>query len=448
MLAIALLAVAFLGTFIASRKSLVAGLAAVCAVGYAYGIVRANVPALPTHFLFDASVIALYLTQFVLIRQKSGTIEAARLSLWVGILLVWPALLVLVPGQDPLVQLVGLRGNIFLVPFLLLGARLRSNQIEKLGMILGVANILVFALAATQFVVGVERFFPFSPVTELIYRSNDAGPGAQLRIPASFPSAHAFAATMVITLPLLIGALVVSRRTSVRWFYSLAILCSVLGVFMAATRLYVGILAALVVFLMVAGGVFRRYRARWLIGLTLIVLVVASQERMQRFTTLFDTAFLTERIGWSVNRTFFDLAYRYPLGNGLGAGGTSVPHFLEDRIRDRVIMENEYARIMLEQGMIGLLIWSAFLIWLFVKTRPRTGEPWELSRKLFRFVIAVQFLTGFIGIGIFTAIPQSALLFLFAGWLVIPQRAQKTQQAVPSIVPLDEAPVIGRAYGS
>ncbi|HUF17286.1 MAG TPA: hypothetical protein VMS12_04485 [Thermoanaerobaculia bacterium] len=447
MLPIVLLALAFLGTFIASRRSLVAGLAAVCVVGYAYGIVRANVPGLLSHFLFDAAVIALYLSQFVLVRQKSGPAEAARLSLWVTILLVWPALLLLVPGQDPLVQLVGLRGNVFVVPFLLLGARLRSNHIEKLGAILGVANILVVALAAAQFMVGVERFFPFSPVTELIYRSNDAGPAGQLRIPASFPSAHAFAATMVITLPLLIGGLLASRRNPVRLFFSVAILCSVMGVFMASTRLYVGILAAMFVFLMVAGGIFRRYRARWLIGLALIALIVASQERMQRFTTLFDTAFLTERLSWSVNRTFFDLAYRYPLGNGLGAGGTSVPHFLEDRIRDRVIMENEYARIMLEQGVVGLMLWGTFLGWLLVRSRPQPGEPWELSRRLFRFVVAAQFFTGLIGIGIFTAIPQSALLFLFAGWLVIPQKSFKPQRVRVTQLPPPE-PIIGRAYGS
>lgn len=449
MLPIVLLACAFLGTFVASRRSLVAGLASVCAVGYAYGIVRANVPGVPTHFLFDASVLALYLSQFVLVQQKSGPAEGARLGLWVAILLIWPALLMLVPGQDPLVQLVGLRGNVFVVPFLLLGARLRAHHVEKLGVILGVANILVFALAATQFVIGVERFFPYSPVTELIYRSNDAGSGAQLRIPASFPSAHAFAATMLITLPLLIGGLLSSRRRSQRLFFTAAILCSVLGIFMAATRLYVGLLAGLVVVLLVAGGIFRKYRARWLIGLALVALVVASQERMQRFTTLFDPAFVSERIGWSVNRTFIDLAYRYPLGNGLGAGGTSVPHFLEDRIRDRVIMENEYARIMLEQGLIGLMIWGAFLIWLFVHSRPRAGggEPWELSRRLFRFVVAVQFLTGLIGIGLFTAIPQSALLFLFAGWLVIPQKAYRPHPARATRL-RQQAPAIGRAYGS
>lgn len=442
-----LLALAFFATFIASRKSLVAGLTSVFAVGYSYGIIRANLTGLPVYFLFDAVVIALYLSQFVLVRDPDARAEAAQLHLWVMILLVWPALLMLVPGQDPLVQLVGLRGNVFLVPFLLLGARLRPNQIEKLAMILGVANILVVLLAAAQFILGVERFFPFSPVTELIYLSNDAGPGGQLRIPASFASAHAFASTMVITLPILVGGMLAARRNAARLFFSVAILCTMLGVFMASTRLYVGVLGGLLIYLMVAGGVFRRYRARWLIGLAILALVVASQERMHRFTTLFDVDFLTERVGWSVNRTFVDLAYQYPLGNGLGAGGTSVPRFLEDRIRNRVILENEYARIMLEQGMVGLLIWVAFLAWMFMHSRPRRGEPWELSRRLFRFVVAAQFLTGLTGIGIFTAIPQAALLFLFAGWLVVPQRVFRTSQAHVSPVASPKA-VIGRVYGS
>ncbi len=56
MLALALCGSAFVACFIAARRSLVQGLAALLAVGYAYGIVRANVPSPASHFLFDAGV--------------------------------------------------------------------------------------------------------------------------------------------------------------------------------------------------------------------------------------------------------------------------------------------------------------------------------------------------------------------------------------------------------
>ena len=44
MLGIALCAIALVGCFAAGYRSLVAGLCALMTVGYAYGIVRANVP--------------------------------------------------------------------------------------------------------------------------------------------------------------------------------------------------------------------------------------------------------------------------------------------------------------------------------------------------------------------------------------------------------------------
>ena len=41
------------------------------------------------------------------------------------------------------------------------------------------------------------------------------------------------------------------------------------------------------------------------------------------------------------------------------AAGRACPYFLQNRIRNVVVMENEYARILLELGMPGLLMWVA-----------------------------------------------------------------------------------------
>ena len=81
---------------------------------------------------------------------------------------------------------------------------------------------------------------------------------------------------------------------------------------------------------------------------------VSGEERLQRFRPLQDPGFIAQRIVGSVNRSFIELVRRFPLGNGLGGGGTSVPSFLQDRIRNPVMMENEYRGILLELGLPGL----------------------------------------------------------------------------------------------
>ena len=65
MVAIILCIASFLGCFFAARLSLVYGLVAVLGVGYAYGILRANVYEIFSHFIFDAGLLGLYLAQVI-----------------------------------------------------------------------------------------------------------------------------------------------------------------------------------------------------------------------------------------------------------------------------------------------------------------------------------------------------------------------------------------------
>ena len=88
---------------------------------------------------------------------------------------------------------------------------------------------------------------------------------------------------------------------------------------------------------------------------------VYTNPRLQRFTNL-KTNYVRERIQGSVNEGFLDALWKYPLGNGLGGGGTSIPYFLQDRLKNPVVIENEYGRILLEIGIPGLCLWAAFLI--------------------------------------------------------------------------------------
>src|SRR5690349_11316332 len=97
MVALAVCLLAFGACYWAGRRSLGWGLIALLAFGYFYGILRANLLTTFSHFIFDAGLLGLYLSQ----NWSSSDPEEARrtrmIRLWTGILIVWPLLLVLMP---------------------------------------------------------------------------------------------------------------------------------------------------------------------------------------------------------------------------------------------------------------------------------------------------------------------------------------------------------------
>ena len=94
------------------------------------------------------------------------------------------------------------------------------------------------------------------------------------------------------------------------------------------------------------------------------------------------------------------------MGNGLGGGGTSVPYFLQNRIRNVVTMENEYARILLELGLPGLVMWGMFLIWVVHPTDTSAArDMFYFGRRLAYVACACSFALGLIGVGLFTSVP-------------------------------------------
>src|SRR2546426_7878270 len=147
MVSVILCIVAALIAFLAGRRSLVAGVLVVLATGYAYGIVRANLLETFSHFIFDAAVVGLYAAQLPNLMKRAQNAPFRELKRWVGVLILWPVLLFLVPMQDPLIRLVGLRGNTFLLPFLLIGALLGREELNGLALGVAVLNLLAFVLA-------------------------------------------------------------------------------------------------------------------------------------------------------------------------------------------------------------------------------------------------------------------------------------------------------------
>src|SRR5262249_45669469 len=153
------------------------------------------------------------------------------------------------------------------------------------------------------------------------------------------------------------------------------------GVFMCAARMHVLLLLILVCSATFSGKLRSAYLLGWFLILGAIAYVVSGEERLQRFLSLQETG-LVGRIQGSAHMGFMELMVTYPIGNGMGAGGTSIPFFLVDLLHNPVGLENEYCRLMLEQGIPGLVLWLAFIVWV-VQRRPHLpGDPWLLGRRL------------------------------------------------------------------
>src|SRR5260370_21983034 len=112
------------------------------------------------------------------------------------------------------------------------------------------------------------------------------------------------------------------------------------------------------------------------------------------------------------------------MGNGLGGGGTSIPYFLEGQVRNPVGMENEYARILSEQGIIGLLLWFCFLGYFVHRSRTAFAEgAWAMTKRLTWCMSAFGFCTACVGTRLITSIPETVLLMIGMGWVLVPSEA-------------------------
>ena len=229
--------VAFAVTFLCGRRSLGNGLIALLAFGYAYGIVRANLPTAASHFIFDGAALGLYAAVFTKPANRTAQYQSLPLQPWLAVLIGWPLLMFFVPVQDWTIQLVGLRAAVFFLPFMLIGARLEKGDFLKLATGLAVLNIGELVIAANEFFFGIERFFPHNAVTVLISRSDDLGGGAY-RIPGTFVQSAAYGGMMAFTVPFLAGAWAYSHQGVVRRrLLEVGIMAAGIGVFMSGSRM-------------------------------------------------------------------------------------------------------------------------------------------------------------------------------------------------------------------
>ena len=199
-----------------------------------------------------------------------------------------------------------------------------------------------------------------------------------------------------------------------------AIVITILGIFVSGARTPVVQLGLLIMLVTIV----TRFSPRILIGFaaiaTIVAYVVFTNPRFQRFMTLEDTEYVQNRIGLSLNLSFLDVLSQYPMGAGLGSGaGTSIPFFLLKYSHPQIGLENEYSRVLLEQGIIGLLLWLAFLVWVFTNFPPKFSElGWVPHRMMWASVI-ILWGSAFMGVGMMTSVPATFLLMLLMGSLCV-----------------------------
>lgn len=449
MLAITICLISFGVCYVAGRRALWAGFMATMVVGYFYGIVRANLESRFGHFIFDFAAVGFYLALLARRDTPIQRFKIRRMMPWVLALAGWPLLIMLLPLQPPLIQLVGLRGQIFFLPFILVGVMLDGRDMRNIAFGLAVLSLIeiVFVLAEVQF--GVTPFYPMNAIDDIIYMSMDVrvGTTTAFRIPGTFVQAAALGGNMVASLPLLLGAMIQERRgASRRKLLLIAMGVSALGVFLSASRSEATLLFVLAIAATFSGRIKNFPWFGWVALLAVVGTLVAMSPRMQRFVTLENTSYLKNRVSSSVNSNFLTLALEYPLGNGLGGGGTSMPYFLLSELHNPVVIENEYARIMLEQGLPGLAVWLSFIFWVLTRPLPQETDPWYLGKWLARVVLMFCFVTASTGLGLLTSIPGTALLLLFAGWIATPNVTPATARAVLRDAPAPKAdPVLKTA---
>jgi hypothetical protein len=415
-----LCALAFLSAFLAGRRSLAWGLCAAFFWGYFYGILRANVLNAMSHFIFDSALVGCYASLLFQKVNRATLLRSKPLGDWVAVLIAWTLLIALIPFQTPLVTLVGLRGNLFFIPVLLLATRVDSHQLRQIILFLAGMNLVALSFGIAEYFQGIERYYPVSEVTAIIYRSHDVA-GGYYRIPAIFANAHAYAGTMVATMPFMLG--LTGIATAAKWQRLLALagfIAGLFGVLFSNTRTnFIATVLILLAFLLL-GKMRPGIKAAIVFIIIIVGLVASTNPRFSgRFQSLEKTEDITGRLAGSVNRSFLEVITDYPLGNGLGGGGTSVPHFLAHQVRRAIAVENEYARIALELGFPGLLLWIGFLSWILIRgAQPHKNDIWLTARRLMLFYLCINFGLAVLGTGMLTAIPATMLSLFNAGWLI------------------------------
>ena len=403
-------------------RSLAWGVCCALTVGYVHGVLRANLLDPATTFLFDGALFGVYAGAYMS-RRLSAQAWKTPVGRWAGLLIIWPVLMTLVPINNLLIQVAALRGAVWYVVLMVVGSRLDVAEVKTIGRWTVGLNVLALAGGLYIYFFGLPSLYPENIVTLIAYKSRDVA-GGFYRIPSLFLNAHAYGAAMIMSIPL-VASIGLGRQTGAdRVLAIIGAVAALAGILMCGARQTV-VVACVATLLMI---VVSRLNLQMIMLLLLVIgaggYAALQNERLQRALTLTDTDYLQDRVAISVNTDFFDLLTDYPFGAGMGSAfGSSVPSFLAEYAPKQVVgLENEYSRIHVNQGVIGLLIWLAFIVWYATRVPGSQKGPLLPARQLAYSMTITIWMTAWIGAGMTSAIPSAAMMFLLHGMVVAPER--------------------------
>lgn len=248
------------------------------------------------------------------------------------------------------------------------------RQVERFMIFLFVLFIPLAAYSIVQYAIGLDHLYALGPGFDVYQKARYATQTyeIELRPPSTMISPHSFAAACVMVLCLGLGALpYFAGRRSVQTMVAVAMPLVGIGLLVTAVRnAYASALAAVLVLL----GLIRRPD---LLILAVIIgaLVFSQVDRLtggavfQRLNTIVTDPEYTRNRIFTPWRTALHWAGRYPLGGGFSAG-VGLGRLLEDVVKPESVnpeyrtpwAENEYARVLIELGIPGFLLY----IWMLV----------------------------------------------------------------------------------
>jgi hypothetical protein len=408
----------FVSTWYAAKGSLGRGLGVCFAWGYVYGVLRANFLDGFTHFLFDSAVLGIYCAKLRFDPHHNAHHIIRSLYQKIKYLCLWPAFLLVIPYDNLLINLVGLRVAVFYVPFLLVCVQCTDRNLDEIATWLSVLNIFALGAAVMEVRNGIEYFYPRNAVTELIYASA-IGEESSHRIPAIFCTAAHYGACMSLSMALIIRSLFYEQKILTNIIYSCGIGAAGAGLLLCSCRSPVlGAIFGLIVFVVAQPQLLVKGKMIFIAIPLLIGIVYTFREggdRAARFLELNDTEMMSERVSHIDDFSIFEAMITYPMGNGLaGAAGITIPYFLQSLAVPREIpgAESEYFRILFTQGIPGLFMWIGFLIWFFVATIIRVDSRRPVAHYLLYGTLLGSFTLASRGVGLLNGLPNNCLLFL------------------------------------
>lgn len=330
------------------------------------------------------------------------------------------------------------------LPFYLICADcLRScpSRIWQLLRLIGVTSIAVALIGVgqflAQFIVGLQRveqlwrqfiapIFYGQATSELVlsnpsWFANIAGQTI-MRAIAFFPDPHVFSFWMGLSLPIIIGLFLKTKKTF--WIAGAAVVASAL-LFSFVRGSYLGLTVSMLVMATFLPKRFNTIRLRMLVGsgiiLILAVLTVFSPVRVRSLSTFqFSEGAVAGRLAiWS--QSWRVLKEYHLVGIGLGNYPLAVSPGVN--YRSSITAHNTFLDVWIETGILGLIAWTGIWLGAWLAALRKTKQARSFDQRLIGWLLLGSF-SYFLTHSFFETIIYShqlmplslTLLALLSGW--------------------------------